>query len=206
MSVQTRYIKAVASGGGESITPLNTSGLFKTGAEVSYLAQDDGQFQFGSGVDFFTLDFNNGFGNTNRFTDNLGTQIFANGIVIDWSTWNVGGATVRAYYNIANPAALLSTQLNNQPYTRASFAGWYVCNYKELVNIFNLGVFRNFLNYPPFNYEVNPSVATTRVWTSTMDSVSFNLAYNGTAINTSNLSFQHVALLTREFTLTELGL
>jgi hypothetical protein len=203
VSTQTKYIKAVA--GGES-TPLNTSSLFKTGANVSYAAKDDGQFQFGRGVDFFTLDFNNGFGNTNKFTDNLGTQIFANGIVIDWSTWNVGGATVRAYYNIANPAALLSTQLNNQPYTRASFAGWYVCNYKELVNIFNLGVFRNFLNYPPFNYEVNPSVATTRVWTSTMDSVSFNLAYNGIAISTSNLSFQHVALLTREFTLTELGL
>jgi hypothetical protein len=205
MSVQTRYIKAVASGGGESITPLNTSGLFKTGAEVSYLDQDDGQFQFGSGVDFFTLDFNNGFGNTKRLTDNLGTQIFANGIVIDWSTWNVGDAKVRAYYNILNAPALLTTQLNNQPYTRASFAGWYVCNYKELVNIFNLGVFRDFLNYPPFNHSVT-STSTTRVWTSTPYSVSFGYSYTGVHISTINLSFTQVALLTREFTLTELGL
>ena len=201
MSTQTKYIKATSSGS----TILNTSSLFKTGADVSYATNDDGQFQFGRGVDFFTLDFNNGFGNTNRLTDELGTQIYTNGIVIDWSTWNIVNSTVRAYYNIANPAASLSTQLNNQPYTRASFAGWYVCNYKELVNIFNLSVARNFLNYPPFNYVVT-SDSTTRVWTSTMDSVSFNLAYNGVAISTSNLGFTHVALLTREFTLTELGL
>jgi hypothetical protein len=202
VSTQTKYIKATSSGS----TILNTSSLFKTGADVSYATNDDGQFQFGRGVDFFTLDFNNGFGNTNRLTDELGTQIYTNGIVIDWSTWNIVNSTVRAYYNITNPAALLSTQLNNQPYTRASFTGWYVCNYKELMNIFNLGLFRNFLNYPPFNYEVNPSVSTTRIWTSTMDSLSFGFAYTGVHISTSNLSFQHVALLTREFTLTELGL
>jgi hypothetical protein len=34
MSIQTRYIKAAAAGGGS--TPLNTSNLFKTGANTSY--------------------------------------------------------------------------------------------------------------------------------------------------------------------------
>ena len=202
MSTQTKYIKATSSGS----TILNTSNLFKTGADTSYLTGDDGDLQRGRGVNFFTLDFNNGFDNTNRFTDNLGTQIFANGIVIDWSTWNIVNSTVRAYYNIANSVGFLGNQLNGQPYTRASFTGWYVCNYKELVNIFNLTVARNFLNYPPFNYEVNPDNATTGLWTSTMDSAGFNLAYTGPHISTRNLSFQHRALLTREFTLTELGL
>jgi hypothetical protein len=32
---------------------------------------DDGDLQRGRGVNFLTLDFNNGFGNTNRFTDDL---------------------------------------------------------------------------------------------------------------------------------------
>src|SRR6056300_168724 len=49
----------------------NSASLFKTGANVSYQAQDDGALQFGNGVDFFTLNANNPFGNLNRFTDNL---------------------------------------------------------------------------------------------------------------------------------------
>ena len=201
MSTQTKYIKATSSGS----TILNTSNLFKTGADTSYLTGDDGDLQRGRGVNFFTLDFNNGFDNTNRFTDNLGTQIFANGIVIDWSTWNVGGGTVRAYYNILNTPAFLTNQLNNQPYSRSSFAGWYVCNYKELINIFNLGIFSDFLNYPPFNHSV--TTTNTRVWTSTFYSAGFAFAYGGAKIGTFNASsFTYVALLTREFTLTELGL
>ena len=182
----------------------NSASLFKTGANVSYQAQDDGALQFGNGVDFFTLNANNPFGNLNRFTDSLGTQIYANGIVIDWLTWNVGGSTVRAYYNTLNAADTLTNQLDNQPYTQASFTGWYVCNYVELTNIFNLGITRDYLNYAPFNHSVGES--TTRVWVSTRDSASIGIFYSGTSIGVGNHTGSYQALLTREFTLTELGL
>ena len=188
----------------DPVIPNNSASLFKTGANISYQAQDDGELQFGNGVDFFTLNANNPFGNLNRFTDSLGTQIYANGIVIDWSTWNVGGATVRAYYNTLNAADTLTNQLDNQPYTQASFTGWYVCNYKELTNIFNLSITRDYLNYAPFNHSIGAS--TTRVWVSTRDSASVGIYYSGVSITVGNHSGVYQALLTREFTLTELGL
>jgi hypothetical protein len=182
----------------------NSASLFKTGANVSYQAQDDGALQFGNGVDFFTLNANNPFGNLNRFTDNLGTQIYANGIVIDWSTWNVGGATVRGYYNTLNAANTLTNQLSNQPYTKASFTGWYVCNYNQLTNIFNLSITRNYMNYAPFNHSVGAT--NTRVWVSTRESATIGIFYSGASVGVGNHSGSYQALLTREFTLTELGL
>ena len=182
----------------------NSASLFKTGANVSYQAQDDGALQFGNGVDFFTLNANNPFGNLNRFTDSLGTQIYANGIVIDWSTWNVGGATVRAYYNTLNAADTLTNQLDNQPYTQASFTGWYVCNYKELTNIFNLSITRDYLNFAPFNHSIDAT--SKRVWVSTRDSATVGIYYSGVSITVGNHSGSYQALITREFTLTELGL
>ena len=188
----------------DPVIPNNSASLFKTGANISYQAQDDGALQFGNGVDFFTLNANNPFGNLNRFTDSLGTQIYANGIVIDWSTWNVGGATVRAYYNTLNAADTLTNQLDNQPYTQASFSGWYVCNYIELTNIFNLSITRDYLNYAPFNHSIGAS--TTRVWVSTRDSATVGIYYSGVSITVGNHSGSYQALITREFTLTELGL
>ena len=182
----------------------NSASLFKTGANVSYQAQDDGALQFGNGVDFFTLNANNPFGNLNRFTDSLGTQIYANGIVIDWSTWNVGGATVRAYYNTLNAADTLTNQLDNQPYTQASFTGWYVCNYKELTNIFNLSITRDYLNFAPLNHSIDAT--SKRVWVSTRDSATVGIYYSGVSITVGNHSGSYQALITREFTLTELGL
>ena len=212
LNVIVEYATAGAVGtivGGTVVIPdpviaNNSASLFKTGANVSYQAQDDGALQFGNGVDFFTLNANNPFGNLNRFTDSLGTQIYANGIVIDWSTWNVGGATVRAYYNTLNAADTLTNQLDNQPYTQASFTGWYVCNYKELTNIFNFSITRDYMNYAPFNHSIG--VASTRVWVSTRDSATVGIYYGGLSITVGNHSGSYQALITREFTLTELGL
>jgi hypothetical protein len=57
----------------------------QSGQTTSYATNDDGDLQRGRLVDFNTLPYNNGFGNTNRFTDELGGQTFTNNIVIDWS-------------------------------------------------------------------------------------------------------------------------
>ena len=156
---------------GDKYTKFNGSGvsrstatLMKTGQLISYRAGDDGDLQAGRDVDFFTLAENNPFGNTNRFTDELGGSTYANNIVIDWSTYN--GTNVLGYsknyiginvnWNTAIDGAL-TTNLG-------SFAtGWRLVNRKEMENITNEDAPSNrVLNYAPFN-----NTYDTNYWTST---------------------------------------
>ena len=80
-------------------TEKHTSEPYKTGQTISYATGDDGDLQFGNGADWFTLNYNNGFGTTNRFTLKNGTgltssnaygvaPITGGNIIVDWSTWN----------------------------------------------------------------------------------------------------------------------
>jgi hypothetical protein len=209
MSIQTRYIKAAAAGGGGGgSTPLNTSNLFKTGVDTSYVTGDDGDLQRGRGVSFFTLDFNNGFGNTNRFTDDTGNQTYTSEVIVDWSTWNQVDSTVLAYYKTPLSDSPLSTHLSGQPYTRNSLSGWYVCNVSETTNIWNYSVYRNPFNYAPFNHSMTNS--RTSIWTSTFEGVtgSSTLAFfhYQTSLNISSQGGNRSAFICRTYTLTELGL
>jgi hypothetical protein len=71
--------------------------LMQTGQTTVYRTGDDADTRSeGRATDFFTLASNNPFGNTNRFTDELGGSTYTNNIVIDWSTYN--GATVLGVY------------------------------------------------------------------------------------------------------------
>ena len=202
MSTQTKYIKAVAAGGG--ITPLNTSNLFKTGADTSYLTGDDGDLKRGRGVNFFTLDFNNGFDNTNRFTDDLGNQTYASEVIVDWSTWNQVNNTVLAYYKTPLNAFAQATHLSGQPYTQNSLSGWYVCNLNELHNIRNYSVYRNPFNYAPFNY--NMAVTADSIWSSTREGLSVAFFHAQTSINVGTVGGARRAFICRTYTLAELGL
>jgi len=196
--------------GGEWIVPagvacLNSSELVKSGATVSFLTGDDGDLEQGSGVDFVTLSYLNKFGTTDRFTDYVGTQTYTNDVVVDWSTFNQVTDTVLAYKKTVVPQSTLSVHLAGQPYINGGFSGWYLCNIRQLINIANLGVYRNVLNYPPFNY--NYITSGNRIWSSTMEA-------SNTAYMLSNTSLAIVAAFTgnyrtflcRTYTLTELGL
>jgi len=184
---------------------LDSSELVKSGATVSFLTGDDGDLEQGSGVDFVTLSYLNKFGTTDRFTDDVGTQTYTNDVVVDWSTFNQVTDTVLAYKKTVVPQATLSVHLAGQPYTNGGFSGWYLCNIRQLINIANLGIYRNVLNYPPFNY--NYITSGNRIWSSTMEA-------SNTAYMLSNTSLAIVAAFTgnyrtflcRTYTLTELGL
>jgi hypothetical protein len=139
------YIKAVPSSGSRS-----TAQLMKTGQTTSYRTGDDGDLERGRSVDFFTLAENNVFGNTNRFTDELGGQTYTKNIVIDWSTYN--GSTVLGFrrtittsttWNQAIDGALL---VSIAPFT----SGWRLPNIRELDNLVNYSTLRSML-YPPFD-------------------------------------------------------
>ena len=127
------YIKAIAA----SSPTYSSAELMKTGQTISYRTGDDGDLEKGRGTSFFTLISNNPFGNTNRFTDNLGGQTYANNLVIDWSTYN--GSTVLGYSrnnHIDNLVTWNQAIDNALAYSISSYtSGWRLPNILELMNI-----------------------------------------------------------------------
>jgi hypothetical protein len=190
------YIKAEAGGGGVS---RSTAKLMKTGQTTSYRTGDDGDFEAGRDVDFFTLAENNPFGNTNRFTDELGTQTYTNNIVIDWSTYD--GATVlgwrRTLTNSKNWNQSIDECLLVSIGTFTS--GWRLPNVRELHYITNFSV-SNGLNYSPLNITGN-----FNIWTSSTrpDLTTFAYVKNFTTLFTAidkTTVFEYIPC--RNFTVT----
>lgn len=129
----------------------STAKLIKTGQTTSYRTGDDGDLEAGRNTSFTVLAENNPFGNTNRFTDELGTQTYTNNIVIDWSTYD--GSTVLGWrrtdngvnitWNNAIDGALLVS-------IGIFTTGWRLPNVTELLSICIWdSTFR--FNYSPFN-------------------------------------------------------
>jgi hypothetical protein len=136
--------------------------LMQTGQTVSYRTGDNPTT--GRDVNFLTLASNNPFGNTNRFTDELGGSTYTNNIVIDWSTYN--GSTVLGYSkNYQGANVVWNTAIDNSlSFALGTFtSGWRLVNRKELENIINENAPSNrVLNYAPFN-----NTFDTNYWTST---------------------------------------
>jgi hypothetical protein len=156
------------------------SELTKTGQTVSYRTGDDGDIEAGRDVSFLVLPSNNPFGNTNRFTDELGGQSYANNIVIDWSTYD--GTEVLGYYRTISPVDVTwnvaidsALALSVGSYT----SGWRLPNKREMENIFNYGL-SQCMNYAPFNI-------INTIWISTTYTASTTLAYTAT-VSWINLS------------------
>lgn len=157
--------------GGEWIIPPSPTMMgampTQTGQTSSYALNDDGSIIFGRLVNFTTLPYNNGFGNTNRFTDTLGGQTYANNIVIDWSTWACGSDQVIGY--CYSPFSNFTGTRNrtdwclNAPYTCSGFSGFYLINENMRNTISNLSLSSGF-NGAPFNIAV--SGFTNRFYTS----------------------------------------
>jgi len=140
----------------------------QTGQITSYVTNDDGNLQRGRLTDFNTLPYNNGFGNTNRFTDELGGQTFTNNIVIDWSTWD-GGTDVLGFMASVNSDTSGSNDwfgwMSGQPYSGGGFGDWYVANVNELLSVMNYELVDGFIGYP-FNFI---SANEYRMYVSTTD-------------------------------------
>ena len=161
------YIKGVPSG----VAPVGAT-LMKTGQTTSYRTGDDGDIEAGRDVDFFTLPANNPFGNTDRFTDELGGSTYTNDIVIDWSTYN--GSTVLGWYRVVvvvgktwADAIDFANALSVATFT----TGWRVPNVLEIMSIYNFSISSR-LNYPPFNFTL-----TLAGWTSTTNPANGTHAY-----------------------------
>ena len=137
-----------------STTPIGSK-LMKTGQTTSYRTGDDGDIEAGRNDSFTILLGNNPFGNTNRFTDELGGQTYTNGIVIDWSTFD--GSTVLGIPK--NVAVSGNSNWNNavdfcNSFSIGLFSGWRLWNIKEAINFISYeGTYTHFW-YPPFNNSI----------------------------------------------------
>jgi hypothetical protein len=187
----------VPAGGG---TPVGAK-LMKTGQTTSYRTGDDGDIEAGRATNFTTLASNNPFGNTNRFTDELGGQTYTNNIVIDWSTYDgstvlgwsrtIRGGTVRDIAQNIGDALLLSIG--------GFTTGWRIPNVIEQISIFNYSLPSSAVNYSPFN------VLVSYLQTGTGATASSQFVYHaglGTLVRLGTLSQYIQYLACRTFTVT----
>ena len=151
--------------------------LMKTGQTVSTNANDDGDLEMGRLTNFTTLPSNNPFGNNNRFTSKVGTQVYTDSVVIDWSTYN--GSTVLAYYHGDATTRAWTTQLaQHLTSTFDSLTGWYLFNIYQAMNIMNFDYPNSYLyNYAPFN------LTRRYMWISTNQTGSLGIATDTAGIN-----------------------
>lgn len=170
------YIKA-----GAALATGATAKLMKTGQTTSYITGDDGDIEAGRTTDFTTLAGNNPFGNTNRFTDELGGTTYTNNIVIDWSTYD--GSTVLGWYRVINGidinwagAIAGALAFNIGTFT----TGWRLPNVGEFFSILYWGNFAALLSYSPFNLSTS-----TNYWTGTGSSTQA-IRCNGLVSSTFN--------------------
>jgi len=156
----TPYGDAIVCTPPSPVTYPTTALPMKTGQVVSYASGDDGDIQAGRDVDWFTLAENNHFGNTNRFTDTLGGQTYANNVMIDWSTFEKSTGRVLMWSRVRfGPSTWTVAIAAATSYSIGAFANWRVPNRTELRSLAYLKQ-SNVLAYSPFN-----SVATN-CWTS----------------------------------------
>ena len=158
---------------------------------------------------FTTLNRNNPFGNTNRFTDDLGTQIYANGIAVDWFTGRDYAETVRMYGVTLIAAAALATQLSNEPYTVGAYNDFMLIEIEQLLQICNpkASAVTDAFNYSPFNHVANSTTTRVRTKNDFYNSTTNNWCYlNNGNIATNLKSQNNQTIITRIATYADLGL
>jgi len=153
--------------------------LMKTGQTTSYRTGDDGDLEAGRATSFFVLASNNPFGNTNRFTDELGGSTYTNNWVIDWSTFD--GATVLGYYRVVqgNPSSWNTAVDTSASGTFGGFSGCRLTNPTELLNIRSYETTVRF-NFTPFN------IVAGAAWLWTNGASGLGVAY-ASATNSTNV-------------------
>lgn len=151
---------------------ITTAKLMKTGQTVSYRTGDDGDIEAGRDTSFSVLAENNPFGNTNRFTDELGGQTYTNNIVIDWSTYD--GSSVLGYRRTTNGVDVTWNDAIDGALAVSigSFTtGWRLTNRFEIINLWNGSSSLGF-DYAPIN------LGAVKLWSSNTLNAATTLAWH----------------------------
>lgn len=155
----------------------------KTGQTTSYAAGDDGDRENGRAVDFFTLNCNNSFGNTNRFTDINGLQVYGDDYVIDHLT-GLGWFRLRPFAGSKNWADSIAAIEAN---TTIGFSDWFMPNINEFLSLINNNVSNgtSVFNYAPVN-----NFGVTASYTS---STQINVTTNALTVQMGAVTFASAA-------------
>jgi len=201
MNTGNSYIKVNAGGG----SPIKSTEIMRTGQTTSNHAYDDGAEERGRNTGFLALGYNNSFGNNDRLTDTLGTQVYADNVVLDWSTFDPLTSSVLGYYKVVQTADTMVNISANSPFTFNTYTDWLVPNFNELVNVFNHELeFFDYLNYAPFNIILG---SINGLWTSTKGrTIIETTLINGKGFQSFVNSYSINYILVRNYTLTELGI
>ena len=123
---------------------------------TSYRTGDDGDLEMGIGASFSTLSDNNIFGNTNRFTSELGNQTYTNNFVLDHLTGLM-------WYKVPNAVDTWNNAIDGcLAYAGGTFTDWFLPNINQHMTIISWGVGAIGLNYAPFSIS-----SAEFYWTST---------------------------------------
>lgn len=152
----------------------------RSGQTTSYATGDDGDLENGRGAAFDTLSCNNLFGNTNRFTDELGTQTYTNNLVVDHLTGLMWFRTPSALDTWAN--AITAANASAQ----GGFTDWFIPNIKELSDVGNYSL-TSIFNYSPLSVTVALWTSTTRA-SNTAQAWQFLTSGSVTPINKTTTS------------------
>ncbi len=164
----------------------STSLPIMTSQTTTYVTGDDsGATKVGRLVDFFTLNENNYFGNTNRFTDTSGGTSYTNNLVCDWSTFEQSTGNFIMYYKL--PQYLNDTQPNCIAFAEActygGYTNWHVWNKSMVDQLENVEATTSILNYAPFNIgNLNCWTSTRRATTGNPYLVNLNIAERYTSM------------------------
>lgn len=175
--------------------------LIKTGQTTSYRTGDDGDLEAGRKTNFFTLANNNPFGNTNRFTDELGGQTYTNNIIIDWSTYN--GSNVLGYYRILMPNNPWTSQIDAcLALSIGTFtSGWRLFNMNECMNICNWEpTITGRYDYAPFNISSSIYIHTSTTYQLT--TLAMKILLGGGQILADAKTNSSFGMAVRTFTVT----
>jgi hypothetical protein len=190
------------SGSGEAAVGAT---LMKSGQTTSYRTGDDGDLESGRATSFSVLSADNPFGNTNRFTDELGGTTYTNNIVIDWSTYD--GSTVLGISRVAIATGnTWNTAIDDSlSYSVGTFtSGWRLPNIREIMNLMNFANDQNnLLNYSPLNLSSSARV----YWSSTTNLAATTQAYvlnniGGITVVGKTTSTSYTYIRVRTFTVT----
>lgn len=188
---------------GAGAAPIGAT-LMKTGQTTSYRTGDDGDLERGRATSFTVLASNNPFGNTNRFTDELGGQTYTNNIIIDWSTYNgtnvLGCQRNLTLTNNITWDAAIDYCLT---YSTGGFLNWRLANIREAMNFMNFEQSTGAFNYSPFiNILSGTSYwSSTTVKSNTAQAIAARgISHDAGAINKSGASGR--AFPVRTFTVT----
>jgi hypothetical protein len=193
-------------------TAKTTAFPLKTGETVNYGVGSDGQVQSGRGTSWLVMAENNMFGNTNRFTDTLGGQTYANNIVLDHQSRSPLTRKMLGYDRadviVARPLAAHLTYFSTK--VNSGYGSWRGTNYQELHQISRWG--GGGVNFKwsdaPFNY--TGAGTGDYLWTTTTNNIETTDAwlvfnYSTVPVQSRDKTGSYFMMACRTFTLTDGG-